>query len=502
MALQQLSSGGATSPVAPDATSAAAQQQGQTTSTTGLTLQQYLADIAGIAPPVVSQGHGTPQDFSPTTTTTGSVTTVSQPPASPNIQIDPFTGDPSSPTSTFEFIGNLPGSDPAGRKSSDNPYSWDPFSAGGAGEFPQIQSETASQGYKDFGQPWLDLVNTIATQDLQWGGTNQYGGELKGGGSVGPWLSENILTPWNAGDKQKAHASAIDFISSQTGKPATDPETQQLGGAFLEYTLQNANRYGLNTSNFQNRRASEGGKGIFGEILPAIEAIASIIQPELAIPIGLANFGEGISQGSPLSAIGGLLGAVGGVGGIDPVDLTTLASDLGTVPSTLSDISSAANIAGAGMGLGEGLSQGNLLGAASSGIGLGADLLKLAPDTSTGTTGSNATQSGGVLSSVADSIGLTPDQLVGYLGGGVGVGTAATPLIQQAMASSPTLNVQPPLPPPPAPAVAPPGPPSAAGEPITPEQVFNPSQAGYRPPGPRQANPEAELAQLMSLLAA
>lgn len=562
MALQQLSTGGATAGVAAlDATSQASQQQQrqnqqqQNQGSSGFDMSQYLQDIAGIAPPVtfsspVNQTVGgqapqifnplpprpTPQPigFEPDKTPIYPVEAPQvplAPPVSPDIQFDPFTQ--TTPGASDLFIGGGTSAAEAAVAAggtplnAGNPYPWDPFSFAGSGsqEGAALASETQSPGYQQFGQTWLDLLNTVQTQNLQWGGTNQFGGELKGGGSVGPWLQQNIVSPWSSGNQQKAYAGALDFISSQTGKPPTDPETQKMAGAFLEYTLQNSNRYGANTQNFDQRNAG-GGKDMFGSILGPLEAIASIVQPELAPVFAVANLAEGAASGNltPLGAIGDVFGAVGGgltdLGSLTPelsntLGFTQTAADIGPSlaedASTLSDFARAGTIigdVGTAANIGDALSSGNFLGAVGPAFSLGGSLDSLiGSGTPTGTAGTNATSSGGVMGSLSNTLGLSQEDLskdLDYLMAAGSVAGTGIPLIERATQSPTQLNIAPPAAAPPPPAASPQ--PTAQSTPGTPGQalqaqnIFNPSAAGYQQPGPRVANPTPDTYMLMQIL--
>lgn len=519
MALQQLSSGGTGSAITPvDATSAAAQQQSTATAATpsasssgglnldnpdgSFNLSQYNSLTSGISNPYVPFGGqlGTPQSSAPTPNTgpiqlTGAIgPTATSAQSFTKISIDPFTGAVDSPEATG-FTGAWPGA----KAVAGNPYPWDPFSFAGSGssEGSPLQSEKDSPGYKQFGQTWLDLLNTISSQDLQWGGTNQSSGELKGGGSVGPWLSSNVITPYAAGDQNKALANSIDFISSQTGKPASDPQTQKLGGAFLDYTLQNANRYGANTQNFTQRKATEG--NAFGEVLsdlgPVLDVLA-LIQPELlplALAANLAAAGESFSEGNIAGGFGNLFGAIsGGLGG-----------GLAATGSFFGDVGQAAGLAAGGIGLGEGIASGNPMGilgglASLGGSGFGiADNISSsgAPSYDTSLAGLNSGESGGtvagnsapvsssVTSGIADTLGISQSDLtsgVDLAKQGIGAAGAAVPLIQKATAGDPNINIPAPGPPTPdAPApqpAAPVLPVNAGGQALTPKKLANPAQ--------------------------
>lgn len=486
MALQQLSFSGASSPIASDPTSGGGADTASSVTTTGGTasttstgtigafnLKDYLAKTSGLANPD-SSGSTTP--------------------------IVPFTGDVNSPQAYYEFLG---GDNPGGVQNfPGNPYSWDPFSAGGAGEFAQIPNEAASQGYKDFGSTWLDLLNTVATKDPQWGGTNQFGGELKGGGSTGGWLQPNVVDQWNQGNKQQSYDAALDFISSQTGLDPKSPEAQKLGGAFLEYTLQNSNRYGLNTQNFDQRKSS-GGKDIFGSLLGPIEAIASIAQPELAPIFAAASFGDAIANGNPLGAITSALGGLGG-GFSDIANIDTgLGDTLGLTDSIASGVinptdasflqdfgtaGDALRFAGRAAGLGGAISSGDPLGIAmgASGLGIaGSNLYDSIGTSGTGTTGTNAPGGGGgIMSGIANTLGIDPSTLKNiedYGGVAATLGGTAVPLVQNALNAPGTLDQlgnSAPLPPPAAP-VSTPGTPSAPGSALSPVQEDNPAQKGY-----------------------
>lgn len=519
MPIQQLSGGGASAPVAArDATSQAAQN--------GFNFDDYQKITEGLSAPIIPTDRGTPQltapppsnaapisDISsngaPTPTASGTMANPSQP-----ININKYTGDPDSPLGIAQFIGGYPGYDPAGTIQG-NPYSWDPFSAGGAGEFAQIPKETESQGYKDFGNTWLDLINTVSNQNLQWGGTNQFGSELKGGGSVGPWLSQNIVSPWSGGDQKQAYNNALYFISSQTGKPPTDPYTQQMAGAFLEYTLQNDSRYSANTQNFDQRRAAEGGdKGIFGPLLSIGKTALAIWQPELAPLIAAESFAEAASQGntlgmftSGLSALGGGLSNLGDIG-TGWADIAGLAGDAGT----LSDLSQIGGILSLGSDVAGGvgsLASGDLFGAAGAGIGslLKADNLFSSTSSGAGTGGSNATSSGGVMSGLANSLGISPSDLGKYLDYAQGAGKLAMtgiPIVDRLTQDDLQIpaSMQQAATPPPAPAAGPAFEAKPAGQALARQDVYNPSQSGYRAPGPRQANPTMDREMAARLLQA
>lgn len=483
MALQQLSFGGASAPTSGVGGSAADSAQsvtttGGTTSTGQIgafNLKDFLAATSGLANP----------DPSGTTT-----------------PITPFTGDVNSPQAYYEFLG---GDNPGGSPNfPGNPYSWDPFSAGGAGEFAQIPNEAASQGYKDFGSTWLDLINTVATKDPNWGGTNQYGGELKGGGGVGDWLQPNVVDTWNAGNKQQSYDAALDFISKQTGLDPKTPEAQKMGGAFLEYTLQNSNRYGLNTQNFDQRRASDGGKGIFGEILGPLEAVASIAFPEVAPFIAAANFGQAVEEGNPLGAVTSALGGIGGglseLGDINSgwADSLGLADSIGSgvinpadasFLQTLGNVGQGVGLAGKAAGFGGAIASGDPLsiGTSAGGLGVAGSNLFDSLNTSGAGTGGTNTPGGGVMSGIANTLGIDPGTLdtlqdVGGVAGSLGV--TAAPLVRNALNAPGTLDQlanDAPLPAPATPA-APLGTPSAAGSAMTPKAIDNPSQKDYRAP--------------------
>lgn len=551
MALQQLSQGGASSTVSPAT---------DPTSTNSFNFQQYLSMIANTPNPDTTSfesifqytpsSGSTSKPFYETSTTAPvnplqtNVTTPSQPSninsglgpqtsglapsvtgtnlwslsqpfqggtgteteyqinAPPNITIDPFVG--SNPNVFIEHGGSGTG------LPQDN-YPWDPFSFFAEGEGGAFQaqggtpatSESQSQGYQQFGQTWLDLLNTISQNNLQWGGLNQQTGELKGGGSVGPWLTQNITTPWSSGNQQQAYSNSLDFISKQTGLNPSSQEAQSMAGAFLEYTLQNADKYGLNSQNFAQRNAG-GEKNILGDLGPVLDVLA-IIQPELtplAIAGSLASAGEDFSQGNLIGGFGGLLGAAGGASGFfsdaglsagldNSLGITDFASSVG--PQTLSDASTLGglatagnvlNLASAGVGIGQGISEGNPLGILSSLGGAVSPISGLSGDLgSSGTSGTNAPTSGGVISGISDTLGITPQQLtegVGYAAQGAPLVATAVPLIENATTSSPNLNLAPVTSEPPAAAPAPTVVPSAPGQPLKPETIENPAQLQYQ----------------------
>lgn len=517
MALQQLSSGGASGVVtARDATSQAAQNP------SGFNLDDYNAHIKNLAAPVIPTDRGTPQLAAPPPANaasimdlSGAVTPQAAAPTDVGSMGAPAPPAPFKPIAVTDFTGAVDSPEALGftgawdgaKTVAGNPYAWDPFSFAGAGEGQALQGEQGSPGYKDFGDTWLDLLNTVSSQNLQWGGTNQYPGELKGGGSVGPWLSENIVSPWSGGDQKQAYDNALYFISSQTGKPPSDPGTQQMAGAFLEYTLQNDARYTANTKNFEQRRASEGGdKGIFGPLMSIGKMALVAWQPELAPFVAAESFAESAASGNTLGMVTSGLSALGGgfsnladlgtgwadmAGLAGDADLLGNLGDIGSILSLGSDI---------GGGIGS-LASGDVLGALGSGVSLvgGADKLFNSNTSGAGTSGSNATESGGIMGSLASSLDLTPEDLsknLGYLMGAGKVAGAAIPLINKA--TEPELqipsNLQAAATPqaPPAAATGPAFEAKPAGEAMARQDVYNPAAARYRAPGPRQANPTAD----------
>lgn len=439
-----------------------------------------------------------------------------------------------------------------------DPFQLNPIYQNAAGTTP-VSNESQSPGYQAYGPDWVNLLTAVngMPKSLYGGEVNPTAVVQEELSNYGKDLPANVssqLTPLRAqlyvqsNDNQTGAAQAteqqitdlinplgpdstayrrvssggdalnsdpvslaLDAVSKTFGLDPTSSEAKNLANAYTTYAEANKYRTDLidNVNEANSAGSFENILGRIGEVVgyTAAGGAAGWAAGGAAAASAAAEAASAAEEGATAASTaqaaadaaeeiqifnGVRTGLQGGEalinhdylgGGLDLLSAGNTAFGSPIPTAGIQGLSAVGNLAG-----------GNYTGAATSAAGAAGSLVT----SPSGTDGTNAAKGGGIVSSAADTLGLTPDELkelVGDLGVAGSVAGTAAPIIKNSLdapsVSDIEANVAAPLAAPVAES-APLGVPASSGEAITPITQPNAAQAGYKPPGGN--------AQLMQLL--
>lgn len=400
----------------------------------------------------------------------------------------------------------------------------DPFNVLSEGAYNPggIYNEATSPGYQAYGDAWLNLISTInglpntnlsnpnALESLASGSdlyapqasqierdiNNATGGDPALSGPYGfgsPQIQqeigslENTMNPLNlnilgeagptgalagsvagtANDQgfSAAASQALPEISKAFGLSPNDPNAQTYADAYVTDVLQTAS-----AREQQDAIQSSHQSGSFESILGKIGETGAV---------ALAGGAEGLVGGGISAAAAGGEGAAG-----------TDAAGAGFTAADAAESADIFNLANAGINIGSAIGQNNPIGAITGAVGAAGPAFGLY---SGGASGTNASLSNSITSGISNTLGLDPSDVQNTLGiaqGALTVGGAAIPIIQNAVNSPGSLDLAPASQPASTPAASPVSIPlgsGVVGDPLTPEDLGNTSSQSYAPPATNSA---------------
>lgn len=315
--------------------------------------------------------------------------------------------------------------------------------------------------------------NPLSTADLGYGGAGHDS------------LAANILheRQFNSGDAGNSFAAlqnqALPQVAAAFGIDPASSQAQKLSQMYVTDVLQSAVK-GNTQDYFQATSADR-------DPLSGISIVRDILQLILAVGTG-SVFGELGAASAAQGAGGGAAAAEGGAEG---------GAATGAAASTPADLATFEAVQ-AGLFGAKGLASGDpvQIGTSALSIAGAGDNLYGAANSSPGVTGTNSTIAGSISSSLADTLGITPDQLQFGTQAVKGLGTPLVAGLVGGSSGSPSPESSPVATPIGTPAATP-FIPSASGTPLTPEEQENPAQRGYKPP---EGTDEASLQRLLQEL--
>lgn len=305
------------------------------------------------------------------------------------------------------------------------------------------------------------------------------------GGTGNDSLAANILheRQFNSGDAGNSFAAlqnqALPQVAAAFGIDPASSQAQKLSQMYVTDVLQSAVK-GNTQDYFQATSADR-------DPLSGISIVRDILQLILAVGTG-SVFGELGAASAAQGAGGGAAAAEGGAEG---------GAATGAAASTPADLATFEAVQ-AGLFGAKGLASGDpvQIGTSALSIAGAGDNLYGAANSSPGVTGTNSTIAGSISSSLADTLGITPDQLQFGTQAVKGLGTPLVAGLVGGSSGSPSPESSPVATPIGTPAATP-FIPSASGTPLTPEEQENPAQRGYKPP---EGTDEASLQRLLQEL--